>query len=330
LDQFYAILRKSVASEGRHSAASRVEIYDRARVQLERLIAESDPPMSADTEAAYRNQLEQAIVQIESEQSGYGADHNPTADAVADALEERHRAHPETARPHISPPGPTPGLSETDFTTPDGGAAGAPGVRLSKIVLPLAVIVGGFGLVLVGAWMLVSSIFAPSVPSMDVVARRLERTGAASLFAGAAAARFSAPEDATVENVEELFGQGAVRITSQVKKAKARYKTEGAFIPLNPMIRTLLYDSTLRATVVARAAPDNPSAKMGIAISTGAKETSGWQRFRPDTEWRAFSVEYAFGPEQIRSRPVVSVLADTEGEGRAIEVREINLQIIPN
>jgi hypothetical protein len=339
LDRFYSILAQSVATQGRHSAAKRVDIYDRARIQLEQLIAHTDPPMPAETERSYREGLEHAIARIESEYSGSADAHNLTAEAVADALAERHRhSHDETGAKASSQGAPSgEGFAPASAKPGDMGPVSVYWgddrtrtrgfLRIGGPIVFLAAVLGAF---LFGVWLLLSSIFAPSLPGMDAVARRLERTGTAVLFAGTGAERLKTPDEATATNVPELFGPGAVRIESRVKNAKAKRLTGGVRMQLDRTIRSLLEDSTLRAVVVARAAPDNPSPEFALAISTGGKRTSGWQRFELDDTYRTYAVEYAFGRDAIDNPAIISVLADLEGEGRAVEVREISLRVVPN
>ena len=335
LDRFYSILAQSVASQGRHSAAARVDIYDQARIQLDHLIANTDPPMPADTERSYRDGLEQAIERIESEYSGTEATYNPTAEAVADALAERDRhAREDTgseagrgaeATPEVAPATDTSKHAGVDW---DEGRSRARQVfRIGGPIVFAGAVLSAF---LFGVWLLLSSIFAPSLPGMDAVARRLERTGTAVLFAGAGADRLTAPDQASVTNMPELFGPGWVRIESRVGNPKAKGRTDGARLQLDRTIRSLLENTTLRAVVIARAAPDNPSPEIALAISAGGKRTSGWQRFDLDDTYRTYAVEYAFGLEAIDNPAIISVLADPDGEGRAVDVSEISLRIVPN
>jgi hypothetical protein len=335
LDRFYSILAQSVATQGRHSAAARVDIYDQARIQLEHLIANTDPPMPPDTERSYRDGLEQAIARVESEYSGTGADYNPTADAVADALAERNRhAREDTGsnagRDAEAAPETAPGTDTSRHTGVDWGEGRSRARKMLRIGGPIVFLGALLGAVLFGVWLLLSSIFAPSLPGMDAVARRLERTGTAVLFAGAGADRLTTPEQASVTNVPELFGPGWVRMESRVEKPKAKGRTDGARLQLDRTIRSLLENSTLRAVVIARAAPDNPSPELALAISAGGKRTSGWQRFDLDDTYQSYAVEYAFGPEAVDNPAIISVLADPDGEGRAADVSEISLRIVPN
>ncbi|WP_436643531.1 hypothetical protein [Microbaculum sp. FT89] len=327
MDRFYSVLAHTVAAEGRDSAAARVGVYDRARVQLDHLIAESDPPLSAQTERAYRENLEAAIARIESEYAGHGTTNEPTSEAVAAFIGAQQSAATDDARPTAAPP-----------ITPPPGPRGATGwddekpgrfaaLRLPAPVVFAAAVIGAIGF---GIWLVLSSIFAPSLPSMDAVAQRLDDTGAAVLFVGAAAARLSAPEDTTVSNVRELFGPGVVRIESRVEGASANRRTQGARIMFSRDIRAAIADSTLRLIVVARAAPDNPSPEFALAISGGARRSSGWQRFDLDETFRPYAIEYAFGEDAASRLALVSILADTQGEGRAIEVSEVSLKVVPN
>jgi hypothetical protein len=337
LDRFYSILAQSVETQGSHSAAARVDIYDHARTQLERLISHSNSPMPADTQRVYREELEQAIARIESEYSGNATAHDLTADAVADALAE-HDRQPSDATGSGTATGAEPeGLPgaapTTDIPTRAGvdwGNDRSRAHRLLRIGGPVVFLGAILGAFLFGVWLLLSSIFAPSLPGMDAVARRLERTGTAVLFAGTGAGRLTAPDQASVTNMPELFGPGWVRIESRVENPKAKGRTGGARLQLDRTIRSLLENSTLRAVVVARAAPDNPSPEFALAISTGGKRTSGWQRFDLDDTYRTYAVEYAFGPEAIDNPAIISVLADPDGAGRAVDVSEISLRIVPN
>ncbi|WP_261615600.1 hypothetical protein [Microbaculum marinisediminis] len=331
MDHFFAILARSVAAEGRDSTAARVAIYDRARVQLEHLIAESDPPLPAETEYAYRQDLEAAISRIESEYASRGPKEGPTAEAVAAFIGAQHAATTDDARatpdptgaPPITPPSGPRGAIGWDDEKPGRFAA----LRLPAPVVFAAAVIGAIGF---GIWLILSSIFAPSLPSMDAVAQRLDDTGAAVLFVGAAAERLSAPEDTTVSNVRELFGPGVVRIESRVEGASANRRTQGARIMFSRDIRAAIADSTLRLIVVARAAPDNPSPEFALAISGGARRSSGWQRFELDDTFRPYAIEYAFGEDAASRLALVSILADTQGQGRAIEVSEVSLKVVPN
>ena len=337
MDRFYAILARSVETQGSHSAAARVGIYDQARTQLEHLIAHSNPPMPTETQRNYREELEQAITRIESEYSGNAAVHDLTAEAVADALAERDRHSREdtgsvtvTGAEPRGVPGTAPAAAIPRHAGVDWGNDRSRARRLLRIGGPVVFLGAILGAFLFGVWLLLSSIFAPSLPGMDAVARRLERTGTAVLFAGTGAGRLTAPDQASVTNMPELFGPGWVRIESRVEKPKAKGRTGGARLQLDRTIRSLLENSTLRAVVVARAAPDNPSPEFALAISTGGKRTSGWQRFDLDDTYRTYAVEYAFGPEAIDNPAIISVLADPDGEGRAVDVSEISLRIVPN
>jgi hypothetical protein len=197
-----------------------------------------------------------------------------------------------------------------------------------RIATAFAIVGATLGAIGLGIWLLLSSLFAPSIPNMDSVAIQLERTGSAVLFLGAAAERMNVPAQATISNVRELFGPGFVRIASSVKKPKPKGRTGGARINLNPNIRSLLEDSTLRAVVVARATPGNPSPELALAISAGGSRTSHWQKFEIDQTFRPYSVEYTF--DMLPRATYLSILADRKGEGRGVDVREVSLHIVPN
>lgn len=327
MDRFYSVLARSIGEIRRTDPEARAAIYDQARRQLARLIADAEPRMSAETEFAYRGDLEDAIARIETECSADG-DAVSTSASVAGALVDQQAGAADTAPP----------VSPVVSPRRDGRIAQGTGSwddrkafdpRLRRLAVFATFVLFGLAAIGVGGWILVSSLYPPEVPGMDTVFRRLQERGASVLFVGSGANRFRDGGGTNVSAVSELFGQGAVRIETRRKATAETGPRDGARIILSRDIRPLFNDATLRVVVMARADPDNPSREFAVAITDGETGSSDWQPFAIATDFESYTVEYAFDASLPDQPPSISLIADTAGQGRAIQVREVSLRILP-
>lgn len=269
--------------------------------------------------AAFRNRA--ASRKRGAEQQG---DQKPVAPPPATHQPQAHQAQSGQSKPaRVRPPDTDPWDDDTD---PAGAGAKRRTKRLA-IVFGIAIItVTALG---AGLWILLSSLTAPSAPAFGKIANRLESRGSATLFTGAEPDRFKTKARNTVSGRGSAFHQGSVHVSSTRKTASDTDPTEAAWLPLTARIGELLTDKTLRVTVVARAAADDPSPEMALAIVDGDSGTTGWRRFAIDRTFRPYTVEYAF-PPLPGSRPIIAVWADTNGAGRGIEINEVSLLVAPN
>lgn len=180
------------------------------------------------------------------------------------------------------------------------------------------------------AWYAISVVYAPEIPSLAAVNRSLQRDSRAVLFVGAVPERVTPSPDAIVSASNELFGQGAVRITSRNDSARPLGRNKAAQIELTPAIREALVGKTLRVTMVVRGAPGLQSPQMALAVTDGGRRSTGWRRFALESDYRPYALDFTFEEAEARRRPVIAIWADTEGAGRGIEIREVRLSIVPN
>jgi len=349
LDRYAAIVAKSIAAAGRDDHEARHAVYSKVRDELDRLIASAQPPMAAAEQITHQAALEQAIARIEQAYSA--RDHasgrattEPKKPAAGQATGSgnggpaapkkktswfRKSAGRPNSKVALSPPvpesdeGPAPGRTK-GTKPPQAGLRRFLRSRLGKVT---AVVGVALLALLVGVWILLASLNAASVPDMDVVATRLAKENAATLFLGAATERFATNGKNPVSSTGSLFGRGAVRIGSVVKEGVSTGNTNVARIYLTPRIRKLLNEKTLRVTIFARSASRNPSPEMAVAVADG-DETSDWQTFQLDDTFRPYEIEFTF-PLLGSRKPVIAVWADPEGAGRAVEISEISLWIAP-
>lgn len=350
MERYYAILARSLAGDGDRAEARRA-LYERVRGQIDRLIETAEPPMPASRAIAEKSALEQAIARMEAE---YARREPPAAPPRRPApVGPAGPAHAPRPAPQREPATPA-------ATGPRGPAARPPGARPPAAPLPsarspaarppsrhtgpaparprrrrvLGIILAGVAVLLAGAaaagWYALSAVYAPESPDMSLVARRLENSGSATLFVGAAVDRVASSPDAVVSASRELFGQGAVRILARNDTARPFGRIDVAQIELTPAIRRVLAGKTLRVTIVARAARGNASRQMALAISDGGRRTTGWKRLPLDGHYRPYTIEYSFEPGVGRRSPVIAVWADTQGAGRGIEISEVSLRVVPN
>lgn len=254
--------------------------------------------------------------------AGQQGDRQPAALPPQAHQAQAHQAQSGQSKPApVRPP-------DTDPWDDDADRAGAKR-RTTRLAIVFGVAIITVTALGAGLWILLSSLTAPSAPAFGKIANRLESRGSATLFSGAEPDRFKTKARNTVSGRGSAFHQGSVHVSSTRKTASDTDPTEAAWLPLTARIGELLTDKTLRVTVVARAAADDPSPEMALAIVDGDSGTTGWRRFAVDRTFRPYTVEYAF-PPLPGSRPIIAVWADTDGAGRGIEINEVSLLVAPN
>jgi hypothetical protein len=340
LDRYYAILARSIAALGRDDAEARRSVYAHVRGELDRLIASADPKMPTSDQIAHQSSLEQAIARIEEEYAARGTDVSHQ-DAAAQAVRPPHTqksASPERPARKLafwpgrrksktaSPNPPQPADAWAD-DKPDRGSI------LRYLRSPVAMIAGAAVVaiiaILFGGYLFLSGLNAPSVPNVGTVANQLRKDNAATLFLGAGTDRIKSSRGTSIDSTGGIFDPGAVRISSRIKDTPAQTNAKAARIPLSRKFRKALSDKTLRVVVVARSASDKPSSKFALAIAERGDKTTGWQEFNVDGVFRAYTIEYAFDKRGGR-RPTILIWADVGGAGRAIDVNEVSLRVLPN
>ncbi|MEJ8575014.1 hypothetical protein [Microbaculum marinum] len=365
MDRYYAILARSIAATGRDDVEARQAVYAHVRSELDRLIATAEPKMPASEQIAHQSALEQAIARTEEEFAARGAEVTPQHSAAqagraaqagnpgpsggvsqTGGASRSGAGRPRGKTAAAGPAAPRGGSRFPAFLTrgrqqqagspkptpqqdiwgdEEPARKGARGFLKNRTAMVAGAALVALLAVLVGAYLILAGLNAPTVAGYEAVAKRLQEKGAATLFLGAGTSRVRGGRGTSVESSGGIFGPGAVHISSRAKTADPDTKAKAARVTLSPAIRAQLAGKTLAVTIVARAAPGDPSPRFAAAIIDSNKQTTGWQEFTPDGEFRPYTIEYAF-EEQGGKKPLIAIWADVEGKGRAIEVNEISLR----
>ena len=344
MERYYQILARSLAAGGRTDPEARLALYASVRGQIDKLIESARPPMPQARIIAEKSALEQAIARMEAEYRASPGVEAQLEAGPANARNAAMRATPLGApqpEPPLAGPAPAPVRPQRRATrqpldgTPPKQPRSAPPPPRRKLRLPATwLVIAGVAVVIASAvaaaWYANSVAAAPEIPTYAAVNRSLLRDNQAVLFIGAVPERVSPSQDAIVSASNELFGQGAVRITSGNDSARPIGRNDTAQIELTPAIRETLAGKTLRVTMVVRPTPGLQSPQMALAVTDGGRGTTGWQRFELESDYRPYELDFTFEEAEARRRPVIAIWADTEGAGRGIEIREVRLAIVPN
>lgn len=217
------------------------------------------------------------------------------------------------------------------------------GVMMAVAAAAVLVVLGG------ALWLVLSGRMAPSETSQPAGAAPVAATSnstaaspspapAEAKDAGAPRASVTAgprgivdlvaPKGAVIEPVTGPDGVPVVRL-SGVSPESPSGGRPGIFLPLAPAFERVASGNTVRVTVTARSAADDPSPAFAVAYSTAEVGNSGWQPFKLTDQLTPYSFTYAVPPMKRGQGDYVGILAHPAGAQGAVEVSAISVEVLP-
>ena len=137
-----------------------------------------------------------------------------------------------------------------------------------------------------------------------------------------------APKGAVIEPVTGADGVPVVRLSGVAADSPPAGRP-GIFLPLAPAFERVASGNTVRVTVTARSAANDPSPAFAVAYSTADVGNSGWQPFRPTNTLAPYSFTYAVPPLKRGQGDYVGILTHPADADGAIEVSAISVEVLP-